>query len=203
DELKLFGIAEAIAPPRNPGEFDMSSYLARRDVRRRLFVRYPEDGVLVRHGGGNPILRAAQKSRAWMQSALYQNLDDAPDVQTFISGITLGLRHQTPEDIEEPFQQTGTLHLFAVAGLHVGIVAALLWMLATTVARLPRKWATAIVIPLVFFYAAVTGLHVSSIRAAAMASILLGGLFFERKAFLANSLAAAAFFLLCWDTNEL
>jgi ComEC/Rec2-related protein len=114
----------------------------------------------------------------------------------------LGLRHQAPEDIEEPFQQTGTLHLFAVAGLHVGIVAALLWMLAM-VARLPRKPAAALIIPLLLFYAAVTGLHVSSVRAAVMSSILLGGLFFERKVFVLNSLAAAAFFLLCWNTNEL
>src|SRR6266704_202249 len=202
DEFKFFGIAEPIPPPRNPGEFDMRSYLARRDVRRSLFVRYPEEGVLVRHGGGNPVLRAAQKSRAWMQSALCRGLDDSPDVQNFISGIVLGLRHQTPEDIEEPFQQTGTLHLFAVAGLHVGIVAGLLWMLAM-VARLSRKWAAAIIIPSLFFYAAVTGLHVSSVRAAVMSSILFGGFFFERKVFVLNSLAAAAFFLLWWNTNEL
>ena len=60
DELKLFGKAEIIPPPRNPGEFDMRSYLARRDVRRMLFVRYPEDGTLIRHGGGNHILRSAE-----------------------------------------------------------------------------------------------------------------------------------------------
>ena len=36
-----------------------------------------------------------------------------------------------------------------------------------------------------------------------MASIMIGGFFFERKVFLLNSLAAAAFFLLCWNTNEL
>src|SRR5213594_1702911 len=202
DELKLFGIAEPIAPPRNPGEFDMRSYLARQDVRRSLFVRYPEDGVSIRKGGGNPILQAAQKSRAWMQTAICRGLDDSPQVQNFLSGIALGLRHQTPEDIEEPFQQTGTLHLFAVAGLHVGIVARLLWILAM-MARLSRKWATAFIIPLLLFYAAVTGLHVSSIRAAVMSSILLGGFFFERKVFALNSLAAAAFFLLCWNTNEL
>ena len=202
NELRLFGSAEVIAPPRNPGEFDMRAYLARRDVRRTLFVRYPDEGGLIRHGVGNPILRAAQKSRAWMRNALCRGLDDSPQVQDFLSGIVLGLRHQTPEDIEEPFQQTGTLHLFAVAGLHVGIVAALLWMLAMVV-RLSRKWATALIIPTLFFYAAVTGLHVSSVRAAVMTSILLGGFFFERKAFLLNSLAAAAFFLLCWDTNEL
>ena len=202
DELKFFGTAEPISPPRNPGEFDMRSYLARRDVRRILFVRYPEDGTLIRHSSGNPILRVAQKSRAWMQNALFLGLDDAPEVQNFLGGIVLGLRHQTPEDIEEPFQQTGTLHLFAVAGLHVGIVAALLWMLATT-ARLSRKWAAALIIPLLLFYAAVTGLHISSIRAAVMASIMIGGFFFERKVFLFNSVAAAAFVLLCWNTNEL
>src|SRR6267143_2857412 len=201
DELKLFGTAEGIAPPRNPGEFDMHSYLAHHDVRRMLFVRYTEDGALIRHGGGNPILRLAQKSRAWMQNAICRGLENAPEVQNFLSGIVLGLRHQAPEDIEAPFQQTGTLHLFAVAGLHVGIVAALLWMLAV-VARLSRKWAAALIIPLLLFYAAVTGLHVSSIRAAVMSSILLGGFFFERKVFVFNGLAAAAFFLLDWDTNE-
>ncbi|MGE5212280.1 MAG: ComEC/Rec2 family competence protein [Nitrospirota bacterium] len=202
DELKLFGTAEPIAPPRNPGEFDMRAYLARHDVRRMLFARYPEDGTLIRHGGGNPVMRAAQASRTWMQNALCRGLDDAPEVKSFISGIVLGIRHDTPEDIEEPFQQTGTIHLFAVAGLHVGIVAALLWVLAT-IARLPRKRAAAFIIPSLFFYAAVTGLHIPALRAAVMASILVGSYFFERPVFLPNSLAAAAFFILCWNTNEL
>ena len=202
DELTLFGIAEPIAPPRNPGEFDLRSYLARSDVRRAMFVRYEQNGRLIRRGGGNPILRAAQKSRLWLHSVLCRGLDDAPEVQSFIGGISLGLRRQSPEDIEEPFQQTGTLHLFAVAGLHVGIFAQLLWILSM-VARLSHKQASALIIPALFFYAAITGLHVSSVRAAIMASVLLGGIFFERKVFLLNSLAAAAFFLLCWDTNEL
>src|SRR5437762_10320838 len=105
DDVRLFGIAGVIAPPRNPGEFDMRAYLMRRDVRRTLFVRYPEDGRLIRHGAGNLILRAAQKSRAWMRNALCRGLDDSPQVQDFLSGIVLGLRHQTPEDIEEPFRK--------------------------------------------------------------------------------------------------
>src|SRR5436189_699149 len=202
DEVKIFGIAEPVAPPRNPGEFDMRAYLARHDVRRMLFARYPEDVTLIRQGGGNPVLRAAQASRTWMQNALCRGLDDAPEVKSFISGIVLGIRHETPEDIEEPFQQTGTIHLFAVAGLHVGIVAALLWVLAA-IARLSRKRAAAFIIPSLFFYAAVTGLHIPALRAAVMASILVGSYFFERRVFLPNSLAAAAFFILCWNTNEL
>ena len=201
DQLKLFGVAEPIEPPRNPGEFDMRRYLARQDVRRSLFVRYPEDATLLCRSAGNRVLDAAQNARAWIQTVICRGLDDSPQVQNFLGGIALGLRHQTPEDIEEPFQQTGTLHLFAVAGLHVGIVAQLLWILAS-VARLSRKWATALIIPCLLFYAAVTGLHVSSVRAAVMSSVLIAGFFFERKVFALNSLAAAAFFLLCWDTNE-
>src|SRR5438094_2827851 len=77
DELKLFGTAEPVAAPRNPGEFDMRAYLARHDVRRMLFIRYPADGTLIRHGGGNPILRPAQKSRSWMQNVLSRGLETA------------------------------------------------------------------------------------------------------------------------------
>jgi ComEC/Rec2-related protein len=202
DEVRLFGTAQVIDGPRNPGEFDMRAYLAREDVHRALIVRYPENGSVIAHRGGNRVLRAAQKSRAWMQATICRSLENSPDVTGAINGMVLGLRHQTAEDIEEPFQQTGTLHLFAVAGLHVGIVARLLWILAT-MARLPRKWATLLIIPALLFYAAITGLHTSSVRAAVMTAVLLGGFIVERKAFAFNSLAAAATLILWWDTNEL
>jgi len=202
DEVKLFGTAQPLVGPRNPGEFDLRAYLSREDGHRALIVRYPENGAVLHQGGGNRILRAAQKSRAWMQATICRDLENSPDVTGAVNGMVLGLRHQTPEDIEEPFQQTGTLHLFAVAGLHVGIVARLLWILAT-VARLPRKWATGLIIPALLFYAAITGLHTSSVRAAVMSVVLLGGFIVERKAFAFNSLAAAATMILCWDTNEM
>jgi competence protein ComEC len=202
DEVRLFGTAQKIEGPRNPGEFDLRAYVTREDVHRALIVRYPENGAVLKHGGGDRVRRAAQKSRAWMEATLRRGLENSPEVISSIDGMVLGLRHQTAEDIEEPFQQTGTLHLFAVAGLHVGIVARLLWILAT-VARLPRKWATALIIPALLFYAAITGLHTSSVRAAVMSAVLLGGFIVERKAFAFNSLAAAATLILWWDTNEL
>ncbi len=202
DELQIFGMAGPVSPPRNPGQFDMRSYLARRDVRSQLFVSYAGDQTLVRHRGGNPILRAAQKSRRWLQKVLSRGIEDSPEAEGLITGMVLGLRHQTPEDIEEPFQQTGTLHLFAVAGLHVGIVAQLLWVVAT-MARLRRRLAIALIIPTLLFYAAITGLHVSSVRAALMSSVVLGGFLAERRVFTLNSLAAAAMLILCWDPNQL
>jgi len=202
DEVKIFGTAERIDGPRNPSEFDMRSFLARQDVHRALIVRYPENGLILNRAGGNPILRAAQISRDWMRTALSRDLEDSPAVSGSINGMILGIRHQTEEDIEEPFQQTGTLHLFAVAGLHVGIMARLLWIVATVI-RLPRSVGTLLIVPGLLFYAAVTGLHTASVRAAVMSGVLLTGFLVERRAFALNNLAAAATLILCWDTNEL
>jgi ComEC/Rec2-related protein len=202
DELLLFGVAEPIAPPRNPGEFDLRAYLARRDVRHALVVRYPENGRILSRSGGNPILRAAQISRHWMQAALSRGLESSPDLSSLISGMVLGAGDETPDEIEEHFQQTGTLHLFAVSGLNVAIVAYLLWTLARAL-RLPRRWAIGLIIPSLFFYAAVTGLNPSSVRAALMAALLLGGFFADRRVLPGNSLAAAAVLTLCFDTNQL
>ncbi len=202
DELALFGALQPIDPPRNPGEFDMGAFLQRRGVTRALIVRYPENGHVVQRSRRFSLLRAAAMSRDWMQRTLSRGIEDSPEVVGLICGTSLGLRHQTRDDIEEPFQQTGTLHLFAVAGLHVGIVAWLLWTVAS-VARLPKKLATAIIIPLLFFYAAVTGLHTASVRAAVMSAVLMAGIFFDRKVLALNSLAAAGFLILLCDSNQL
>ena len=202
DEIRLTGIAEPISPPRNPGVFDLRAYLARQDVFDGIFVRYPENGTILHVSRGNPIMRAAARARAWMRTTITRGLEDSPDVTALINGMTLGLRHEAPNDIEDPFQQTGTLHLFAVAGLHVGIIAQLLWILASLL-RLPRTAAAALIIPCLFFYSAITGLHVPSLRAAIMAAFLVGGIFFDRPVLALNSLAGAALLILAFDTNQL
>jgi competence protein ComEC len=202
DEVRLTGVAETVSPPRNPGLFDLRAYLARRDVFDGIFVRYPENGTILRVGGGNPISRAAARTRAWMRTTLTRGLEESPDVTALINGMALGLRHETPNDIEDPFQQTGTLHLFAVAGLHVGIIAQLLWILASLL-RLPRTAAAVLIIPCLFFYSAITGSHVPSLRAATMAAFLVGGIFFDRPVLALNSLAGAALLILAFDTNQL
>lgn len=202
DRVQLFGVAAPVEPPRNPGEFNMRNYLARRDVHHVLVARYPENGKLLSRGGGNSLMRAAHASRQWMQDALARGLEDSPDLHGLISGMVLGVRDDTPEEIEERFQQTGTLHLFAVSGLNVAIVAHLLWIVATML-RVPRRWAIGLIIPALFFYAAVTGLNPSSVRAALMAGVMLGAYFVDRKVVIGNTVGAAAMLVLFYDTNQL
>jgi len=202
DKLRLRGAIEPIPPARNPGVFDLRAYLARRDIYLGIFGRYPEDVSILQIGGGNVVTRTTTRARRWMRATLGRGLEDSPEVTALIDGMALGIRHDAPKDIEEPFQQTGTLHLFAVAGLHVGIVAQLLWIVASLL-RLPRGIAAAAIIPCLYFYSAVTGFHVSSVRAATMATFLLGGIFFDRPVLALNSLAGAAVLILACDSNQL
>ncbi len=202
DEIQLFGVAAPVEGPRNPGEFDMRRYLARRDVYTALVSRYAENGRVLGHPGANPIIAAAHASRRALDAALGRGLENALDQRSLISGIVLGLRDETPDEVEEQFQQTGTIHLFAVAGLHVGMVALLLWIIASAL-RLPRKVAICLIVPALFFYAAITGWNTASVRAATMAAVVLGGAFLERRVLPGNSLAAAAVILLALDSQQL
>jgi len=78
----------------------------------------------------------------------------------------------------------------------------LLWTIAWLL-RIPRKVAICLIVPGLFFYAAITGLNTASVRAATMAAVVLGGAFLDRKVLAGNSLAAAAVLLLCVDTQQL
>ena len=150
----------------------MRSYLARQDVRRscssviRKTARY-------KTGGGNPILRAAQTSRAWMQNAICRGLDDSPEVQNFLSGIVLGIaarnarRHRRAVSAnwhDSPFRR----RWIACGNCGGAFVGAGDDRASVTKARNGIHHSVAL------FYAAVTGLHISALRAAVMASILVG-----------------------------
>ncbi len=202
DEVQLFGVAEPVEGPRNPGEFDFRRYLARRGVQTALVSRYRENGHVLGHPGVNLILQAAHFSRSYLEAVLSRGLEQSVEQRALLCGIVLGERDETPDEVEEQFQQTGTIHLFAVAGLHVGMVAYLLWTVASML-RVPRKAAILLIVPSLFFYAAITGLNTASVRAALMAAIVLGGAFLERRVFPLNSLAAAAVFILLYDTQQL
>jgi ComEC/Rec2-related protein len=118
-----------------------------------------------------------------------------------IESMVLGLRGETPPEMKGLFQKTGTLHLFAVSGLNVAMLAGIAWYLLKPL-RVPRRAAVVIIIPLLCAYALVTGLSASCVRATVMASFILLGQLIGRPAIAMNSLAAAAVAILAWDTEE-
>jgi competence protein ComEC len=104
--------------------------------------------------------------------------------------------------LEELFRISGTMHLFAVSGLHVGIVAGILTGVAALL-RIPRHFAVILVVPAVLFYAVLTGLSPSAVRAALMLSALLSAYAFREKPRLLNSLGFACLIILLFETRQI
>lgn len=189
-------------PPRNPGSMDYRRWLERHGIYTQFRIDPSAPGGILSHGHGNPLVTHAIAARHGMERILATDLQGAPEVLAAIKGITLGVTDETPEGFTDEFRFTGTMHLFSVSGLHVGMLAVIIWFLLKAV-RIPRIWAVALTIPSLFFYVAVTGLKAGSIRSATMASVLLIGMVLFRKSPMVNTLAASAFLQLAWDTNVL
>ncbi|MEM9478526.1 MAG: ComEC/Rec2 family competence protein [Verrucomicrobiota bacterium] len=194
DSVRVEGLLRRPRGPRNPGEFDSRSFLHRQGIHAEIASAWGENIVLLEHDQGNPLIAISLKARNWISRALLRDLEDEP-VARVINAVVLGEREGVPWDITEDFRFSGTMHVFAVSGLHVGLVG---WMVfeLLKMCGLSRQYAVVGVIITVLFYAFVTGLRPSAVRAAIMMTVFLGGMVANRPARILNSLGAAAFVIL-------
>lgn len=144
----------------------------------------------------------ADRCRLWIIDALTLDLDNAPEQTAVIRGMVMGDPGTEGASVEKTFRDSGTLHLFAVSGLHVGLIAMVAWVLLRwlPIHRTPRL---ALLIILVFAYAFVTGWRPSAARAAWMIALMLSAGLFTRRANLFNNLGVAGLVLLTLDTQQL
>ena len=201
DQVEATGSLRRIPEPRNPGQFDNRSYQARQGVTCELIVATPKD-IRVVPDTGFSIPRLASECRRWMESTLREGISGDPLVCELLAGLVLGATSEIPENLQDQFRQTGTYHIFSVSGLHVGMIAVILWQLLRAFS-VDRRACVAAIIPALFFYALVTGWKPASVRAATMTAIFLLGMISSRQPVPLNSLCAAAFFILAQSTNEL
>lgn len=210
DELEVRATLERPAPPMNWGQFDYRRELERRRIFYVARVARPDDLVLRARRQGNPFIAAALESRAYLQRALRVGIEGEDQVTSLLDAMLLGIRHTVvtqrgatsfAERVER-FQTSGTAHIFAISGLHVGLVAAALALLlrALSVRRIAR---TAVVIPVLMFYTLVTSARPSAVRALLMASALFLGWALKRPTDALNSIAAAAIATLIFNPLDL
>jgi competence protein ComEC len=98
--------------------------------------------------------------------------------------------------------KTGTMHIFAISGLHIALIAGIL-VSCFAVLRVPRTVCGAFVVPAIWFYTMATGWQPSAIRSTVMMSVVLVGWSLRRPSNLLNSLASAGTILLLWDPRQL
>mgnify|MGYP001596760038 CR=1 FL=1 len=120
DEIKFTG---PLKRPENfitdtGKEFDYVNYLRKDGV--LLLANYQEIKILSR-GKGNPIREVLFAVKGKLLSAM--NLAIAPPESLLMGGLILGERSAFPEEMRQNLVSTGTIHIVALSGYNVTIVA--------------------------------------------------------------------------------
>jgi competence protein ComEC len=188
----------------NPGLPDARLLSRARGVDLLASVRTAADIQIVSglEGSGWQSRRLAFRLRSAMARVINQRLTGP--AAAFVRTMVLGERTEVSPDVEEGFRAAGATHVLSVSGLHLAVVAALVFGLLRRLALLFPRWAlrvnatalaAALSLPVVALYTLLTGEAVATLRSAFMAAVALGAMLVNRPFSLAASIAFAALVL--------
>ena len=98
-------------------------------------------------------------------------LEGDREMALLVRAILLGERRRLPRRTKRIFVESGTMHVFAISGLHVMAVADML-ALCLGMLMFPRRFAGLFAIPILWGYVLMIGFTPSAVRAAIMATFL-------------------------------
>ncbi len=177
-----------------PDGFDYKAYLKRNSI--YAVMRSSEDDYFLKvETGKNPIMqcqRFLSEARTQTDRLFTKYLHG--QTRDITRSIVLGLRSTLTKGTTTIFRRTGTMHILAVSGLHIGVVALML-MGSLKLIKCPKMVMCFLVIAGICSFAVFTGARTSSIRAAIMASFLLVGLAMEWRVDIINTLILSAFII--------
>lgn len=131
--------------------------------------------------------------RAAIRNTLYNNLDG--DTAAIAYAMLTGNTQDIDDGAMECFRYGGIAHIFAVSGLHVGIVFGIIRFISRKL-KINKYADTALCVSVIFFYAAVCGFTLSSVRAAVMCTVMLIARLIYRKYDGLNALAFSVIIIL-------
>ncbi len=199
--VEVFGVLRPPAGAIAEGLFDYRAHLAHLGIYHQLVTRDTNDWRLAITSAAPP-RPLADRFRGWAQTTLARGLPVEDESLRLLWAMTLGWKTGLTSEVSEPFMRTGTMHIFAISGLHVALITGILVQLLR-VLRVSRGACGVLVIPLIWFYTGVTGWQPSAIRATIMMTVIVLGWALRRPGNLLNSLAAAGFIVLLWQPEQL
>jgi competence protein ComEC len=180
-----------LQPPFNPPGFDYRAYLAGQGIHAVMsFPTVTVDG----HGVGNPIQAFAYGLRDALRWAILGMLPH--DMAALLIGILLGAPTRSLGTLTVPFIRAGLIHVVAISGLKVALVAGTVSRLSS---RLPARVRPFPALGAVGLYTLVSGATPSGLRAALMWGLAVIALSLGRRSDVWVSLAAVAAAMLWWN----
>lgn len=200
--VELTGILREPRGALAEGLFDYRAFLAWQGIYFQFQCADTNDWRLVADASSPAQPPIADRFRVWAQHTLARGLPVEDEELRLLWAMTLGWKTALTDEVAEPFMRSGTMHIFAISGLHIALIAGIL-VAVLRAAQLPRGACGAVIVPLIWFYTAATGWQPSAIRSTIMMTVIIAGWSLRRPSNLLNSLAASGFIILLWQPTQL
>ncbi len=120
DRVRLIGRIEHMPGPRNPGDFNARAYWGMRGVQFRIrsireLERIESGGLL------GSFASTIASARETVKSVVSRNM--TPATEPLARALMTGDRADWDRGLRDRIAASGLMHLFAISGLHVGLIA--------------------------------------------------------------------------------
>lgn len=182
----------------NPDEFDRQSHLWQQGI--LLGQHLPANQL--RRVGHRPTLMSYSASLRQHLIEQVLNTSLSQSCQDLLIALLIGDDRQIDPSIREKFSMAGIAHILALSGLHVGLIASLIWLLFFPLDYLRlKKLRLVITLVVLIGFAWLTGMSPSVVRATIMIGFTLIAIVLYRKSLALNAMCVSALLTLCiWPT---
>jgi len=213
DRVRLTAVLRPPPPPTMPGAFDFQ--------RRAWFMGIGAYGFVLGEVQALPppstapdlserIIRRIETARLSISKRVHAHANN--DGGAVAAALLTGHRSYIRDDVLRIMRDAGIAHLLAISGLHIGLVAGIVFAAVRLIAaavpyvglRLDaKKTAAMLAIPAAFSYAVLAGLTVPTERAFLMTGLMLAGVLIDRRALSMRNVCWAATVILLFRPESL
>lgn len=198
DTIKAEVLLKEPPLPDNFGEFNYRDYLARDKIFLTGTIKNNKIKIVKTNNNTDitSIIYLIKNSIENKINKLYQS-----NQGSLIKAIIIGDRSGISKELAGIFQDSGIMHLLAISGLHVGIIAMALFFILSAIPEdiIKKIYKYLIIVIILAGYTAMTGFRPSVCRAALMFSLVIISKSFGRPYHIYNSLYLSALLILLWN----
>lgn len=172
DQLLVDEPLQLMDPPSVPGQFNAQRFFHRQGIDYQVWTR--DVSIKVLPEKDESIIRAmAINIRFWMEHQIIRAMPTREDAY-MMNALLLGIRRKIDPDLKAAYSAAGVTHILAVSGMHVGLI---FWFLQLILGWMKKSRKgqigfAVLIVSLLWFYALITGLSPSVLRAVMVFSVI-------------------------------
>lgn len=188
-----------ILKAKHPALFNASKYWAAKGITECLWLQ--EGPLLPLEASTSFFYKIRRQQGLWLELIQQQNL--TASARELLSALVLGDKRGVSQTLRSRFSNLGLAHTLALSGLHIGLIYGIFAFLLRCIFKYKPRLQSLILVLIILFYALLTGLSPSVMRASLMFLLYAFALAVNRRTTPLNIVCVSALILLIYDANLL